>query len=80
MTVTTQLTRALAWKQEARMQLAILDGLGRDPSVGRDIAFDAYSDALEKRRSIIQTEWDIRKMERQYTHTSRAVVQAQVAA
>ena len=67
-----QLTRALAWKQEARMQLAILDGLGRDPSVGRDIAFDAYSEALEKHRSIIQTEWDIRKMERQYTHTSRA--------
>ena len=46
------------------MQYEILEGLGRDPSRERAIAFDAYCDAREKYRSIIQGEWDLRFMKR----------------
>jgi hypothetical protein len=60
------LTRALSWKREALMQNEILEGLGRDPSTERDIAFDAFCEARKEYRSIIQDEWDLRAMSRGY--------------
>ena len=62
------LTRALAAKQEARYQQEILEGLGRDPSFARDVAYDAFCDAISAYRHIIQTEWDARRMERYLPH------------
>lgn len=62
------LTRALAAKREARYQQEILEGLGRDPSFARDVAYDAFCDAIRVYRHIIQTEWDARRMERYLPH------------
>ena len=55
----TRLAKALDAKREAWMQYEILEGLGRDPSRERDIAFDAYSDARDRYAAIIKGEFRI---------------------
>jgi hypothetical protein len=60
----TPLSRALYWKREARIQSDILDGLGRDPGYGRDVADDAYREAMRNWRSIIRAAWIARAVER----------------
>ena len=63
---TPPLAMALRWKNEARIQSDILDGLGRDPSHEKDVAGDAYMEARREYRRIIEVQWRIRCMARGY--------------
>lgn len=63
-TLAQALARALAAKRDMWMHLETLEGLGRDPSHERDIAFDAWSDARDVWSNIIRTEWYARRSNR----------------
>lgn len=81
MNVAKQLARARHWKQEAAYQAEIIEGLGNDLEYDyeRAIAVDAYYRAKNERRIILQTEWDLRRIERYVPHvglTANVVAEA----
>lgn len=57
---------ALAAKADVRLWSDVLDGLGRDPSHERDVAFDELDKAQARHRRIITEEWTLRCMARGY--------------
>lgn len=60
----TPASKALYWRREMAYQSEIIDGLGHDPGFDRDIAVDAYAEALINRRGILMRERSTRLMER----------------
>ncbi len=58
----TPVSQAAFWKREMSYQAEILED--RDPSHNRDIAYDAYCEARDNRRSILVHERELRMRER----------------